>query len=395
MIRDDRHATYGIGQRTDRFSGAISLQQRVLPEYRVPFFNALADACNGLAVAAGEPLADEAIGMDIDKKRLAFTSYFLRNKYFHWPGLRSGVCWQRGLKGWFDSTSPDILVLEANPRLLSNHRILRLAQNMGCPTIGWGLGIRKPLGFVGEHALHDFLKRFDALIAYSSAGAASFEKHGVEGHRIFVARNAVSGAHIKSAKRALKEHPCLLEHYRRLLSSRGNPIVLYVGRLVRAKKTDLLIKASAQQTGAYEVVIIGEGPDKERLMNLADKYSSPVTFLGRKTGVDLALCILASDVVVVPGPGGLVLVEALLCGKPVIAAEADGSADEIIIEGETGFRVPSDDVTALRRTVQFALSDPQALRVMGSNAGTSASSTYNLETMVATFIKAFQFVSRS
>src|SRR5690348_3431069 len=98
------------------FPGRLGLVQRVLPTYRVPFFDALAAACAGeMSVFAGLPRADEAIagadGLQVSGYAPARNVHILRGLLY--------FCYQRGLTDWLAAWNPDALIVEANFRYLS------------------------------------------------------------------------------------------------------------------------------------------------------------------------------------------------------------------------------------------------------------------------------------
>jgi glycosyltransferase involved in cell wall biosynthesis len=108
--------------------------------------------------------------------------------------------------------------------------------------------------------------------------------------------------------------------------------LLVVSALVPYKRLDLAI-AAARMSGA-RLRIAGDGPDRERLMQLAD---GSVEFLGRLSDEAIRDEYRRAAAVLLPGEEdfGIVPVEAQACGRPVIAF-ARGGALETVIEGETG-----------------------------------------------------------
>jgi hypothetical protein len=91
----------------------VALQQRVLPSYRVPFFDALAEACPaGLSVFAGDARADEALDNGVIPLKAGY--YHARNWH-----LLNGVwyfCCQMNIIRWLKTWQPQALIMEANPR---------------------------------------------------------------------------------------------------------------------------------------------------------------------------------------------------------------------------------------------------------------------------------------
>jgi D-inositol-3-phosphate glycosyltransferase len=126
------------------------------------------------------------------------------------------------------------------------------------------------------------------------------------------------------------------------------PALLFVGRLDPFKGPDLFLRAAAMMAADAELVIVGgklQGdPDLQALRKLAHelKIGQRVHFLGAHEHEELPLVYSASDIVVVPSyheSFGLVAVEALSCGRPVVATRAGGLMT-IIRNAETGFLVP-------------------------------------------------------
>src|SRR5262245_40692940 len=116
----------------------VSIQQRILPHYRMSFFARLAEKLRGdLTLYAGDPLQDE--GVRGPEQVTGIRVHRLRNLHLR---SRSGYtfCWQAGLLRSLRSATPDVAVLEANPRILSNYCAIRLLRSRGSAVVGWGLG---------------------------------------------------------------------------------------------------------------------------------------------------------------------------------------------------------------------------------------------------------------
>ena len=118
------------------FHGRLALQQRVLPSYRVPFFDMLARACDGgMSLFAGLPRADEGI---INGK-LQIANY-VPAKNIHIFNGSFYLCYQRGIIDWLEHWNPDALIVEANPRYLATSSAVNWMHSRGRKVIGWGLG---------------------------------------------------------------------------------------------------------------------------------------------------------------------------------------------------------------------------------------------------------------
>jgi len=122
--------------------------------------------------------------------------------------------------------------------------------------------------------------------------------------------------------------------------------VLSVNRLDRAKRIDLLIEAAARD-GSLEIVIAGEGPDRQRLELLAQErgLNGRVRFLGRIPDDELAELYarcLAVYYAPVDEDYGMVPLEAFLSEKPVLTTTDAGGPLEVVADGSTGLVVTPD-----------------------------------------------------
>ena len=152
-------------------------------------------------------------------------------------------------------------------------------------------------------------------------------------------------------------------------------VILTVGRwdsAERYKGMDTLITALPRlltERSDVELALVGEGDDRSWLEDLADKNGvrRHVHFLNGLSYAELAGCYLACEIFALPSRGegfGLVYLEAMACGKPVIGG-AHGGAPEIIQDGVTGYLVPHGDAAQLATSIETLLREPELARQMG------------------------------
>jgi glycosyltransferase involved in cell wall biosynthesis len=353
------------------FPGRLALQQRVLPRYRAAFFDSLAGRCTqGLDLFAGTPRASEAIQ---PADRLA-EARWSRARNIHLFGGRAYFCFQRGLEQWLARADPDLLVLEANPRYLSSPRAIAWMERRGRPVLGWGLGAPGK-GLLAGWFRRRFLRRLSGVVAYSTRGAAEYADAGVPVDHIWVAPNAV--------ERPLASPPARSAAVRRPLR------VLFVGRLQRRKRVDALLSACAALRPTPEVWIVGEGPDRNRLVSTAALQFPAAVFAGAVHGDELRTLLDAADLFVLPGTGGLALQQALARGLPVIAAEGDGSQEDMVTP-ENGWLVPAGNTPALAAALQEAVENPRRLAAMGRASLRLAQTRFSPEIMLDVFVRALR-----
>jgi glycosyltransferase involved in cell wall biosynthesis len=363
-----------------KFPSRLGVQQRVLPSYRVPFFDLLATACEGgMSLFAGQPRGEESIlsgELQVAQYAPARNIHLLSGPLY--------FCYQRGFIDWLSEWNPDALIVEANPRWLSTPAAITWMQVRGRPVVGWGLGAppsNSPhfLRKWGERKRGAFLNCFDALIAYSQRGADEYAAYGIPSEKIFVAHNAVAPA------------PTAPPDRRPLRVDRAT--ILFVGRLQARKRIDALLRACAEiSEPGPRMVIVGDGPERQDLEHLAMQVYPSAEFIGARHGDELKPYFAEADLFVLPGTGGLAVQEAMSHGLPVIVAKGDGTQDDLV-RPENGWQIPPGDDEALVSTVREALSDVGRLRKMGAESYRIVSQVINLEKMVEVFVRALNSVS--
>jgi len=386
------------------FPGRLALQQRVLPTYRLPFFEALAASCQGgLTVFAGQPAAGESI-TSLDPLSGAHPApnlslNFTANRHWRTPSSLFYLCWQARLLKWLTQEEPNALIVEANPRIRSTPAAIRWMKARQRPVLGWGLGApapHGPLAGLRGRGWPRFLRQFDALIAYSPLGAEQYRLQGFPAERIFVAPNAVTPRpSAPPPPRPVQEGSAGSGSEAWFLRSPAptpaltTPTVLFVGRLQARKRIEDLLRATAALPAAIQprLQVVGDGPARSALQALAQEVYPSAEFPGERTGPDLEPYFAAADLFVLPGTGGLAVQQAMAHGLPVIAAQGDGTLDALI-RPANGWRVPPSDLPALSAALHTALTDIPRLRRMGAESYRIVAEEVNLEIMVDTFIDA-------
>jgi phosphatidylinositol alpha-mannosyltransferase len=143
------------------------------------------------------------------------------------------------------------------------------------------------------------------------------------------------------------------------------PKLLFVGRLDRRKGFPVAVEAFgrlAADRPDVRLVVAGDGPDREAIAGLPPGVRDRVTMLGTVRNEDLPPVHAACDVYLGCAVGGesfgIVLVEALAAGVPVVASDIAGYS-EVIRDGEDGLLVPPQNPPALAAAVVRVLDDPR------------------------------------
>jgi len=155
----------------------------------------------------------------------------------------------------------------------------------------------------------------------------------------------------------------------------GKRIVMFNGRLVPRKGTDVLLRAFAALKPDMPdagLLLVGYGPEEAHLKELASAlHVDDVHFTGHVHLQDLPGYYACADVFVLPSwgePWGLVINEAMAAGLPVIATDQVGASVDLIRDGVNGYVVPACDLAALAHALRQVLGDPARAAQMGQQS---------------------------
>jgi glycosyltransferase involved in cell wall biosynthesis len=370
------------------FPAKLAVQQRVLPAYRLAFFDLLAQSCaGGLALFAGDALPAESIP-PADPARFSASGYVqytpARNQHLFHPRHPLYACRQPNILAWLQAENPAALIIEANPRYPSNRAAIRWMHARGRPVLGWGLGAPPLAGVTAPlraRARTRLLASLDGILAYSRRGAGEYRALGVlQPANIFAAPNAIAPAPPSPSPDSHSPIP-------------DSPSILFVGRLQTRKRLDLLLRACAALPPEIQpaLTIVGDGPARAEFEQLAAAHYPRARFTGALHGEALAAEFAAADLFVLPGTGGLAVQEAMSHALPVIVAQGDGTQDDLVRPGN-GWQVPPDDLPALTAALQAALTHPARLREMGAESYRIVRDEINIGKMAAAFLQALDAI---
>jgi phosphatidyl-myo-inositol dimannoside synthase len=174
-------------------------------------------------------------------------------------------------------------------------------------------------------------------------------------------------------------------------------VVLTVGRWradERYKGMDTLITALPRLLPRWpelQLAAVGDGDDRAWLEDLADEtgVERHVHFLSGLSYAELAACYGHCEMFALPSKGegfGLVYLEAMACGKPVIGG-AHGGAPEVIDDGKTGYLVPHGDAVQLATAIETLLADPALEQEMGRRGKQRVENEFRFSVFAKSFRK--------
>ena len=163
--------------------------------------------------------------------------------------------------------------------------------------------------------------------------------------------------------------------------------LLFVGRLERRKGFPVMVRAFERLAREYpdvRLVVVGDGADRDAVNALEEGTRSRVLMLGRVSQEALPTYHRAADIFVAPAVGGesfgIVLVEAMAAGLPVLASDIPGYR-EVTRHGVEGLLVPPNDAELLAAAMRRLLDDPGYARSLGDN-GSVRARDFDWETIV-------------
>jgi L-malate glycosyltransferase len=207
-------------------------------------------------------------------------------------------------------------------------------------------------------------KKTDRFIAVSTEMLEALREAGIAPEKLALISNGIE----LTAPR--NTNPCALKQ--ELSENPERPVVLFVGRLVKEKGVDRLLRAWASLPGheTMLLLIVGDGPLREDLESQAKKLRlfPSVRFLGHQAEVSKFYSI--ADLFVLPSKTeGMSnsLLEAMAAGLPVVASKVGGNKD-VIEDQQSGFLVDWEDTTLCAEMLLTLLSDTELRQRMGNAA---------------------------
>lgn len=246
----------------------------------------------------------------------------------------------------------------------------------------WAASFYRPI-------LAAFVKKCDKVVATSPAYAQSSP--------------ILSRIHVKVGIIPLGVDPSLfetipnryVESIKSKINDAGSPLALFVGRLVYYKGVDILLRAVESVPG-LRLVILGAGPMKEELVELTDKLGlqERVHFLSFLPPEEYSAIFYCADFLVLPSVErteafGLVALEAMAAGLPVITTELGTGTSYYNENGKTGMVVPPREVDELAKAMTKLANSAELRKEMGSRSKEQVN-RFTVDRMLKSYLEAYE-----
>ncbi|WP_405277561.1 glycosyltransferase family 4 protein [Methanobrevibacter sp.] len=209
--------------------------------------------------------------------------------------------------------------------------------------------------------LKNVLKKADVVLAVSNALRHEIIATGVSG---IANKTRICWNSVDIDKFSLDAN----DSFKKEFNLEDKPIVLFVGNLIKRKNVESLLEAKKIAYSDYYLVVVGDGPLYKKLKKKVDDENiRDVIFTGSRT--DVENIIPSCDVLVLPSFSesfGLVLIEALACGKPVIGSNVGGITE--IITDDVGLLVDPNKISSIAGAIDNVINDEELRNSLSSHA---------------------------
>jgi glycosyltransferase involved in cell wall biosynthesis len=362
----------------------VVLTQPTLTKYRVPVFKELASRPGiDLLVVHGEETNMPTAKPDGFRTRLVpLRERIAGSEIFRWHDAQIDFC---------SPDHADAVVLSWSSRYLSLLPGLARARWNGVGSVLWGHGYSK-----AETRLRDWSRATlsglaDALLFYNHGAAQLYiDSQYAPAESVFVALNTIDQAPIRAAIASWTADPARLREFKARERLDTGPIILFVSRLNPWNRTEMLVRAAGplrERFPGVQVVIVGDGPDLERLRRAARDagVENAVRFTGAVYGEEqLAPWFLSASVFAYPANIGLSLIHAMCYSLPIVTSRlqrAQNPEIEAFRDGYNGLGYDDGSQASLEQCLTRVLADDALRQDLALNAGRTVLNNYTITTM--------------
>lgn len=202
------------------------------------------------------------------------------------------------------------------------------------------------------------IRQADGFFCYGTLAADYMIKLGAKPEQILMRNNAVNNEVVRQIHD--QTDVGLLKRKHGIKTDKN---FIYVGRLMEIKNVIRLLEAYQQlDTDECGLILVGEGKVKERILAFIAKYNLiNVYFISAQPWQEVPKFLALANVLVLPSysePWGLVVNEAMACGKAVIISNKCGCANDLVRHNKNGFTFDPFDVNQLRNNMDYFLQNP-------------------------------------
>lgn len=268
-----------------------------------------------------------------------------------------------GIFGALHDLRPNIVVCMGHVGNISHWRLIQAKRKLGFKLVAWQCGYEYNPGLVKSLLLKQFVPQFDLHLAYHTNAKIYALQHGADEGSVAVIHNTINESRIATLPKA-EARTFLASLYPKI---GGKKILLFVGAILKEKRIEVIIAALNRLNRTDLILlVVGDGPHLRIISELC-KSRTDVLLTGQIVE-GVGPFFDASEMYLLPGTGGLGINEAMAHGLPILSGYADGSADDLVIDGENGFRLMTDSADELAGRIAEVLDNADIAMRMGERS---------------------------
>lgn len=286
--------------------------------------------------------------------------------------------------------SSDLVIVEQAIKNLETYPLLA-HKPFGGPSVAmWGHGrsFSTPQGPTFGRLKQYLTRRCDWFFAYTQAGADHVVHHGFPRTRVSVLNNTIDTDALSADLSNVTSSDT--ESFQRRHNLTPGRTALFLGGVDSAKGIGFLVEASlhAERLLPGFVVLVGGAGNDLAKVRAAQAAGAPVRALGRLDGPEKALALRATDLIAIPSSIGLVAVDSLVSGRPIVTRDnaTHGPEADYVRDGLSVWLPGNADPEQYARALVQTLADRSALVTMQA-ACLEAAPHYSLSNMVDAFVE--------
>lgn len=244
-----------------------------------------------------------------------------------------------------------------------------------------------------------FISKFDACLAVGGWSREYYKYYGAHSDHIFFVPHVIDDAFFaREAERLSPQRSALRQQW----NLRDNAIVfVFVGKFIEKKRPlDFVhaIDVAAGQNSLVMGLMVGDGALRAECEQWVQQNGVPIEFTGFLNQSQIIESFIAADALILCSDGGetwgLVVNEAMACGRACIVSDQVGCGPDLIVPGQTGAIFPMGDVEALSKVLVACAADRDVLKTMGETARQFVRENCSMDVAVNGVLQVMEAVSK-
>lgn len=381
----------------------VAYSNRIIPHFRAPVFSNLSKRDKidltvfyGKGLKKGSQSNDTKIFDFKSKKLFTIPFVFKRGDAIQFRSWHPTLLFHL-IFGKFD-----LVITEPSTNLLNNFSVFLYCKLLGKKIIWYEAGVAKDRfkSFkrrIVEKFISIFIKSSDAYITYNSFSDNYLkENYRINEKKIFRAQNTIDTS---SVEKDIKRFKPIIKKTKTSFGLTNKKVITFIGGIERRKKISNLINAVNEFNNIHTktpatCLVVGDGPDLKFFKKNFSCNDFPVIYAGQRIS-DAVLMILISDLIVLPGEGGLAINHSFACGKPFVGTKDCVSGDTSIFDyvknGYNGYVAKKNNIQDLVKKIELVFKNYESL----CRGATESSSRHSIPKLVDGIVDSINFVMRN